>query len=77
MSHICLLNLNNYIHSFETRFSNVFCIPKRNTMQFRIDTSSSLIFDSTTLWNKFHFELLNKETNLTKSKIKTSLKEIS
>ena len=31
-------------------------------------------FSQPKLWNRFYSELLNKETNLTKSRLKTSLK---
>lgn len=61
-----LFTFNSYIHSYERHCSNVFCIPKGNTTQFSTDISSSLIFDSTKQWNKFHLELLNKETSLPK-----------
>ena len=59
------------IHSHITRFSTVFYIPKGNSTRFGIH---ALSFDGTKLWNKVYFELLNKETNLTKSRLKGLLK---
>ena len=47
--------------------SAVFHICKRNATQFGINTLS---FDAAQLWNRFYFELLNQETNDTKSKIR-------
>ena len=67
-----LFTFNYDIHSYITCSSEVLHIPKRrNTTQFCINTLS---FDSAKLWNKFYFKLLNKETNLRKSKFKTLLK---
>ena len=63
-----LFNFNYDIHSNITYFSEVFHICKGNTTQFGVSTLS---FDGTELWSKFYFELLNKETNLTKSEPKT------
>ena len=59
------------MHSYITRSSEVFHLPKGNIKRLGINT---LRFDEIKLWNKFYFELLNKETNLTKSKLKTLLK---
>ena len=53
-----------------TRFSKVFHTHKGNTTCFGINNLNS---DDTKLWNQFYFELLNKETNLTKSKFKPLL----
>ena len=47
--------------------SEVFHISNRNATQFGINT---LCFDTAQLWNRFYFELLNQETNDTKSKIR-------
>ena len=58
--------LSYITHSFEVSY-----ITKGNTTQFGINT---LRFDASKLWNKFYFEPLNKETNLTKSKLKILLK---
>ena len=66
-----IFNFSYDIHSHITRSSEVFHILKRNTTRFGINTLS---FDGLKLWNKFYFELLNKETNLTKSKFKILLK---
>ena len=71
----CILDeldeLNYDIHSYITRSSEVFHIPKRNTTRFGINTLS---FGGAKLRNKFYFELLNKETNLPKFEFKTLLK---
>ena len=66
-----LFIFNYDIHSDIMRSSEVFHIPKENTTRFDI---SAFSFDGAKLWNKFYFELLNKETNVTKSKLKTLLK---
>ena len=65
-----LFTFNYDIHLYITRSSEVSHIPKRNTTRFGIITLS---FDGAKLWNKLYFELLNKETNLTKTKFKTLL----
>ena len=61
----------NDIHSYHTRFSEVLYIPNENTTQFGINTLS---FGSAKLSNKFDIELLNKNTNLAKSKLKALLR---
>lgn len=67
--------MNTLIHIPEgntyTRSSEVFYIPEGNITRFVTDT---LGFDGDKLPRKFCFELLNKETNLTKSKLNTLLK---
>ena len=62
-----LFTFNYDIHSYIKRSSEVFHIPKKNTTRFGINTLS---FNVAKLWSKFYFELLNKETNLTKFKLK-------
>ena len=52
------------LHSYQTRSSEALHIPKRNTSRF----------DCAKLWNKFYFELSNKEMNFQNSKLKTLLK---
>ena len=61
-----LFTFNYDIHSYIKRTSEAFHIPERNTTRFGINT---LCFNGVKLWKKFHFELLNKETNLRKSKL--------
>ena len=61
-----LFTFNYDIHLYIKRTSEAFHIPERNTTRFGINT---LCFNDVKLWNKFHFELLNKETNLRKSKL--------
>ena len=60
--------LSSMMFTYIARSSEVFHILKRNTTRFGIN---KLSFDGGKLWSKFYFELLNKETNLTKSNFKT------
>ena len=62
--------INRSIHSYETRSSMVFHIPKAKTSRFGLNT---LRYDGANLWNKFYHALLYKEPNLTKAKLKKLL----
>ena len=62
--------INRSIHSYETRSSMVFHIPKAKTSRFGLNT---LRYDGADLSNKFYHALLYKETNLTKAKLKKLL----
>ena len=59
--------INRFIHSYETRSSMVFHIPKVETSCFGLNT---LRYDGANLWNKFYHALLYKEPSLTKAKLK-------
>ena len=67
-----LFTLNNMVHSYETRSSNIFHIPKGSTSRFGIHTLS---YDGAKIWNQFYLSVLYKETNLTKRKLSTFLKK--
>lgn len=56
------MNLGGFLLSY----TSVFQMPKGNTTQFGTD---ALSFHGAKLWSKFYSELLNKETNLAKSKL--------
>ena len=62
--------INRPIHSYETRSSMVFHIPKAKTSRFGLNT---LRYDGANLWNKFYHILLYKEPNLIKAKLKKLL----
>ena len=62
--------INRSIHSYETRSSMVFHIPKAKTSRFGLNT---LRYDGANLWNKFYHALLYKEPKLTKAKFKKLL----
>ena len=62
--------INRSIHSYGTRASVVFHIPKAKMSRFGLNT---LCYDGANLWNKFYHALLYKETNLTKAKLKNLL----
>ena len=62
--------INRSIHSYETRSSMVFHIPKGKTSHFGLNTSR---YDGANLWNKFYHALLYKEPKLTKAKFKKLL----
>ena len=62
------------MHSYETRSSMVFHIPKAKTSRFGLNT---LRYDGADLSNKFYHALLYKESNLTKAKLKKHFKCIS
>ena len=62
--------INRSIHSYGTRASVVFHIPKAKMSRFGLNT---LRYDGANLWNKFYHALLYKETNLTKAKLKKLL----
>ena len=57
--------INRSIHSYATRSSMVFHIPKAKTSRFGLNT---LRYDGANLWNKFYHALLYKEIKLYKSK---------
>ena len=59
--------INRSIHSYETRSSMVFHIPKAKTSRFSLNTIS---YDEANLWNKFYHALLYKEPNLREAKLK-------
>ena len=62
--------INRSIHSYETRSSVVFHIPKTKTSRLVLNT---LRYDGANLWNKFYHAMLYKEPNLTKAKRKKLL----
>ena len=62
--------INRSIHSYGTRASVVFHIPKAKMSRFGLNT---LRYDGANLWNKFYHALLYKEPNLTKAKLKKLL----
>ena len=62
--------IKRFIHSYETRSSTVFHIPKAKTSRLGLNTFP---YDGGNPWNKFHNELLYKESNLTKAKLKKLL----
>ena len=62
--------INRSIHSYETRSSMIFHIPKAKTSHFGLNT---LPYDGANLWNKFYLALLYKEPNLAKAKLKKLL----
>ena len=62
--------INRSIHSYGTRASVVFHIPKAKMSRFGLNT---LCYDGANLWNKFYHALLYKEPNLTKAKLKKLL----
>ena len=64
--------INRSIHSYETRSSMVFHIPKAKTSRFGLNT---LRYDGANLWNKFYHSLLYKEPNLRKTKKNQNLKK--
>ena len=66
-----LFIFNKSVHSYETRSSQMFHIPKRKTSRFGLNTLS---YDAAKLWNKFCHAFLHKETDLTKSKLNNLLK---
>ena len=66
--------INRSIHSYETRYSMVFHLPKAKTSCFG---SNTLRYDGANLCNKFYHALLYKEPNLTKEKLKNYFKCIS
>ena len=59
--------INSSIHSYETRSSMVFHIPKAKTSRFGLNT---LCCNGANPWNKFYHALLYKQPNLTKAKPK-------
>ena len=67
-----LFTLNNTVHSYETRSSNIFHIPKGITTRFGINTFS---YDGAKTWNQFYLNFLYKETSLTKRKLSAFLKK--
>ena len=66
-----LFIFNKSVHSYETRSSQMFHIPKEKTSGFGLNTLS---YDGVKLWNKFYHAFLHKEIDLTKSKLKSLLK---
>ena len=62
--------INRSIHSYGTRASVVFHIPKAKMSRFGLNT---LRYDGANLWNKFYHALLYKEPNLAKAKLKKLL----
>ena len=58
--------INRSIHSYETRSSLIFHIPKAKMSRFGLNT---LRHDGANLWDKFYHTLLYKEPNLTKAKL--------
>ena len=62
--------ISRSIHSYETRFSMVFHIPKSKTLRFGLNL---LRCDGANLWNKLYHTLLYKESNLAKAKLKELL----
>ena len=56
--------INRSIHSYETRSSVVFHIPKAKTSRFGLNT---LRYDGANIWNKFYHALSYKEPNLGKA----------
>ena len=66
--------MNRSIHSYETRSSMVFHIPKAKSLRFGLNT---LRYGDANLWNKFFHALLYKEPNLTKVKFKKLLQMCS
>ena len=66
-----LFIFNNSVHSSETRFSQMFHIPKRKTSRFGL---KNLSYDGVKPWNKFYHAFSHKETDLTKSELQNLLK---
>ena len=66
-----LFFFNKSVHSHETRSSQMFHIPKGKTSRFGLNTLS---YDNAKLWNRFFHAFCNKETDLTKSKLKYFVK---
>ena len=66
-----LFIFNKSVHLYESRSSQMFHIPKEKTSRFGVNTLS---FDGGKLWNKFYPAFWQKETDLTKSKLKNLLK---
>ena len=62
--------ISRSIHSYETRFSMVFHIPKSKTSRFGLNL---LRYDGANLWSKFYHTLLYKEPKLTKAKLQELL----
>ena len=62
--------INRSKHSYETRSSMLFYIPKAKTSRFGLNT---LRYNGANLWTKFYHALLCKEPNLTKAKLKKLL----
>ena len=66
-----LVTFNKSVHSYETRSSQMFHIPKGKTSRFSLNTLS---YDGAKQWDKFYQAFLHKETDSTKSKFKKLLK---
>ena len=62
--------ISRSIHSYETRSSMVFHIPKSKTSLFGLNL---LRYDGANIWNKFYHTLLYKEPNLIKAKLEELL----
>ena len=62
--------INKSIHSYETRSSMAFHIPKTERSRVGLNT---LPYDGINLWNKFYHAFLYKEPNFTKAKLKKLL----
>ena len=58
-----LFIFNKSLHSYETRSSQMFHIPKGKTSQFGLNTLS---YDGAKLWTTFYHAFLRKETDLKK-----------
>ena len=65
------VTFNKSVHSYETRSSQMFHIPKGKTSRFSLNTLS---YDGAKQWDKFYQAFLHKETDSTKSKFKKLLK---
>ena len=60
------------VHSYETRSSQMFYNPKGKTSRFGLNIY--LCFDGSKLWYKFFHAFLDKETDLTESRLKKIVK---
>ena len=66
-----LFIFNKFVHSYETRSSQMCHIPRGKTLRFGLNT---LRFDGAKLWNRYFLAFLHKKNNLSKSKLKNWLK---
>ena len=67
-----LFEINNTLHSHETRSSHLFHIPKVKTSRFGL---KCLRFNGPKLWNQYH-HLIGSIDKLTKPALKNHLKNI-
>ena len=56
-----MFDFNKSVHSYETRSSQMFHIPKEKTLRFGLNTLS---YDGAKLWNKIFHVFLHKESDL-------------